>query len=100
VMLLVAGVVAIAGSRLRERLAQETRHELEREARLLATNWPRAPVADSLANSAGAALSRRVTLIDSSGIVVGDSEFDGDDLRHLQNHATRPEVVEANRTGL
>jgi signal transduction histidine kinase len=43
---------------------------------------------------------RRVTLIDSSGVVVGDSEFDGDDLAHLQNHSTRPEVVEARRTGL
>ena len=100
VLLLVAGVVAIAGSRLAERLAQETRRELEREARLVANDWTRASVADSLANSAGAALSRRVTLIDSAGVVVGDSEFDGEDLRHLQNHATRPEVIEANRTGL
>jgi hypothetical protein len=39
VILLVAGVVAIAGSRLRDRLAQETRRELEREARLVASNW-------------------------------------------------------------
>ena len=100
VILLVAGVVAIAGSRLRDRLAQETRRELEREARLVASNWKPGTSADSLANAAGAALSRRVTLIDSSGVVVGDSEFDGDDLRHLQNHGTRPEVLEANHTGL
>ena len=59
VLLLVAGVVAIAGSRLAERLAQETRRELEREARLVANDWTRASVSDSLANSAGAALSRR-----------------------------------------
>ena len=100
VILLVAVVVAIAGSRLRDRLAQETRRELEREARLVASNWKPGGSADSLANAAGAALSRRVTLIDSSGVVVGDSEFDGDDLKHLQNHASRPEVIEANHTGL
>jgi len=73
VLLLVAGVVAIAGSRLAERLAQETRRELEREARLVANDWTRASVADSLANSAGAALSRRVTLIDSAGHTVTDA---------------------------
>ena len=100
VILLVAGVVAIAGSRLRDRLAQETRRELEREAHLVANEWKPGVPPDSIANAAGAALSRRVTLIDSSGTVVGDSEFDGDDLKHLQNHATRPEVIEAKRTGM
>ena len=48
VILLVAGVVAIAGSRLRDRLAQETRRELEREARLVASNWNPGTSADSL----------------------------------------------------
>jgi signal transduction histidine kinase len=100
VILLVAGVVAIAGSRLRDRLAQETRRELEREARLVASEWKSGLPPDSIANAAGAALTRRVTLIDSSGTVVGDSEFDGDDLKNLQNHATRPEVIEAKRTGM
>ena len=100
VILLVAGVVAIAGSRLRDRLAQETRRELEREARLVASEWKSGVPPDSIANAAGAALTRRVTLIDSSGTVVGDSEFDGDDLKSLQNHATRPEVIEAKRTGM
>jgi len=100
VIVLVAGVVAIAGSRLRDRLAQETRRELEREARLVANDWRSTESSDSLANVAGAALQRRVTLIDSSGVVLGDSEFDGDDLHHLQNHSTRPEVIDAQRTGL
>jgi two-component system phosphate regulon sensor histidine kinase PhoR len=100
IILLVAGVVLIAGGRLRETLAQETRRELEREARLVAAQWRVGPDPDSLADAAGTALSRRVTLIDSSGVVVGDSEFDGDDLHHLQNHANRPEVVDAHNTGL
>jgi len=100
VLVLVIGVVAIAGSRLRNRLADETRRELEREARLVATEWRAGIDADSLANVAGAALGRRVTLIDSTGVVRGDSEFDGEDLHHLQNHSTRPEVIAAKATGI
>jgi two-component system phosphate regulon sensor histidine kinase PhoR len=100
VLVLVAGVVAIAGGRLRNRLADETRRELEREARLVATEWRAGMNADSLANLAGAALGRRVTLIDSTGVVRGDSEFDGEDLLHLQNHSTRPEVVDAKAKGV
>jgi signal transduction histidine kinase len=100
VMVLLTGIVAIAGSRLRNRLEKETVSELEREARLVATGWTTRVDADSFANAAGAALGRRVTLIDSTGVVVGDSEFDGEDLRHLQNHATRPEVIEARAHGV
>ena len=100
VLVLVLGVVAIAGGRLRNRLADETRRELEREARLVATAWRPGIDADSLADSAGAALERRVTLIDSTGVVRGDSEFDGDDLHQLQNHSTRPEVVAARTSGV
>ena len=100
VLVLVVGVVAIAGSRLSRRLADETRRELEREARLVATAWRPGVDADSLADVAGTALQRRVTLIDSTGVVRGDSEFDGEDLHQLQNHSTRPEVVAARASGL
>ena len=100
VVVLVVGVVAIAGSRLSHRLADETRRELEREARVVAAAWRPGIDADSLANVAGAALGRRVTLIDSTGVVRGDSEFDGEDLQHLQNHSTRPEVIAARASGI
>ncbi|MFI5229175.1 MAG: ATP-binding protein [Gemmatimonadales bacterium] len=100
VLALVAGIVAIAGSRLSNRLADETRRELEREARVVGAEWRAGIDADSLANVAGQALGRRVTLIRADGVVIGDSEFDDDDLHHLQNHSTRPEVIEANRTGV
>jgi signal transduction histidine kinase len=99
ILALVVGVVAIAGSRLRNRLAEETRQELEREARLVGAQWYAGINADSLADAAGAALGRRVTLIDSTGVVRGDSEFDDDALRSLQNHLTRPEVVGAHDSG-
>jgi two-component system, OmpR family, phosphate regulon sensor histidine kinase PhoR len=100
VLVLVIGIVAIAGSRLQSRLTEETQRELEREARIVGAGWHSGVNADSLANVAGAALGRRVTLIDSTGVVDGDSEFDGESLRHLQNHSTRPEVIEARRTGV
>ncbi len=100
VVLLVAVVVLIAGNRLANRLAGETQSDLEREARLVASEWHAAMNDDSLADAAGAALGRRVTLIRPDGKVVGDSEFSGDDLEQLQNHFTRPEVADAREHGL
>ncbi len=100
VIILVAGIVAIAGSRLQTRLADENFHELEREARVVATLWRPGLDADSLADAVGGALGRRVTLIDSSGVVLGDTEFSGDALHQLQNHSTRPEVIGARAGGI
>jgi signal transduction histidine kinase len=100
VLVLVTGVVAIAGGRLQRRLADETRRELEREVRLVAIEWHAGVRPDSLADAAGDALGRRVTLIDSAGVVIGDSEFHGEELHNLQNHSTRPEVVAARAHGV
>lgn len=100
VVILVTGIVVIAGKRLEDRLSDETRRGLEREARLVGVAWTPATNADSLADAAGHALGRRVTLIDSSGTVVGDSEFDRDGLSRLENHATRHEVIEARAIGV
>ena len=100
VVLLVAAVVALSGGRLETRLVEETTAELTREARLIGLTWKRGIDTDALADSAGVALQRRVTLIDSSGVVRGDSHFNGEELQHLENHATRPEVVAARQSGL
>jgi signal transduction histidine kinase len=100
VVLLVAVVVLIAGNRLANRLAGETQSELEREARLVGSEWHAGMNDDSLADAAGAALGRRVTLIRPDGKVVGDSQFSGDDLEQLQNHFTRPEVADAREHGI
>src|SRR5581483_7867230 len=97
---LVVGIVVIAGNRLQTRLFDETTRELEREARVIATEWHPGIDSDSLANVAGAALGRRATLIDSTGVVLGDSEFDGPALHALQNHSTRPEVIDAKANGV
>jgi signal transduction histidine kinase len=96
---LVTLVVAILDGRLRLRFYEESSAQLVREARLVAAQWRPGLSVDSLANAAGRALGHRVTLIDSSGVVVGDSEFDTPALERLENHLTRPEVLEAARSG-
>ncbi len=95
VSVLVLAVVAIAGGRLRARLAAEQRDELLRDARLVASQWRGGVDADALADTAGRALDYRVTLIGADGTVLGDSQFDGAELRRLENHSARPEVVAA-----
>src|SRR5689334_17396951 len=102
--LLIVGVflvvaVLLSGQRLRSQLVQLTATQLAREARVVALQWQPGSDADQLANALGAALGHRVTLIDSSGHVLGDSEFDGPALAALQNHSNRPEVIAARRDG-
>ena len=97
---LVAAIFLLAGNRLEQRLADETSTELTRQGRLIGISWRAIEEADPLADSAGAALRRRVTLIDTGGIVRGDSHFDGEELRNLENHRTRPEVIEARSRGI
>ena len=53
---LVVLVVALLDARLHTRLLEESRLGLEREARLVATQWTPAVSADALADAAGAAL--------------------------------------------
>lgn len=97
---LAALIVTVVDRQFTARLSEDATTFLAREARLVGELWEREPEdPDALADRTGAALGRRVTLVDSEGRVVGDSEFDGEPLSALQNHATRPEIVAANRTG-
>ncbi len=94
----IVGVVAERGLRARElsRIERnlEVRAGLVREA--LGAE-PRTDVAslDAMADEAGEAAHARVTLIERSGRVVGDSEVPTELLPTLQNHADRPEVIAA-----
>ena len=100
IVVLVVAILAIVDNRLHDSIAADNGNSLEREGRFVAAQWLAGANPDSLANVAGRALARRVTLIDSTGVVVGDSEFDGPALHRLQNHLFRPEVVEATRSGV
>jgi len=97
---MVISVVLIIDNQLHSNIVEQTTHDLAGEARLVATEWRPDVDPDSLADQAGAATGHRITLIDSTGHVVGDSEFDGPALQALENHATRPEVVAARQTGI
>jgi two-component system phosphate regulon sensor histidine kinase PhoR len=97
---MVVSVVVIIDSQLHTSITDQTTHDLAGEARLLAGQWKPGVDADSLADEAGLATGHRVTLIDSTGHVVGDSDFDGPALQRLENHSTRPEVVDAIKAGV
>jgi signal transduction histidine kinase len=89
-------IVTFVDRQLRDRLHDDAAEYLASEARLVGVLWQRDGThPDSLADRVGGALGRRVTLVDPAGVVVGDSEFDGEALRGLQNHLSRPEVQEA-----
>jgi two-component system phosphate regulon sensor histidine kinase PhoR len=97
---MVISVVLIIDNQIYSSIVEQTTHDLAGEARFVATQWRPGVDPDSLADLAGLATGHRITLIDSTGHVVGDSEFDGPALQALENHATRPEVVAARQTGL
>jgi len=98
VIVLVLAVVVIIDQRLHARIVEQTVSELAREAQFVAAEWRSTFSSDDLADAAGRALEHRVTLINDKGVVVGDSQFDGDALHALENHASRPEVAAAWRS--
>ena len=97
----VGGLTLAADGWLRESLETSLRQELERETRLLAATL----VADgedlpATARHLGRLIGHRVTFIDSTGRVVGDSDFDDASLDLLDNHLDRPEVRDALARGM
>jgi two-component system phosphate regulon sensor histidine kinase PhoR len=100
VTVLIVVAVVLSGERLQTQLQQLTESQLANEARFIAQQWQRDANHDALADAAGSALGHRVTLVDSSGRVLGDSEFSGPALEVLQNHNSRPEIVAARQSGL
>ena len=96
----VIGSITAADVLLRRHLQGEIAAGLEHDARMIAalapadsSRWP------EFARLAGVQLGRRVTLIDSSGRVRGDTDFERDALPRLENHAGRPEVRTALASG-
>jgi two-component system phosphate regulon sensor histidine kinase PhoR len=100
VTVMVVSVVVIIDNQIHSSITDQARHDLAGEARLLATEWKPGVDPDVLADEAGVATGHRITLIDSTGRVVGDSEFDGPALESLENHSTRPEIAAAREHGV
>jgi two-component system phosphate regulon sensor histidine kinase PhoR len=103
---LLAALALYLGAADRASRLAELRAELALDARVLAAETPARAIAardlravDAWANREGALFDRRVTVIGADGAVLGDSQVGRDSLRGLENHASRPEVVEARATG-
>ncbi|MDQ4081046.1 MAG: ATP-binding protein [Gemmatimonadota bacterium] len=88
-------VVALSERGLRSGMIRAMTDRMDADARMIGTLWRPGLDADSLADAAGELLGFRVTLIDSTGIVIGDSHFDAPALARLESHARRPEIVAA-----
>ncbi len=88
-------VIALSERGLRDGMLRAMTDRMEADARLLGALWRPRVNADSLADATAALLGFRVTLIDTTGTVIGDSQFDPPALARLENHAARPEIVAA-----
>ena len=55
---------------------------------------------DVEADAIGGVIGARVTFVTADGAVVGDSDLNHEQLRTVENHANRPEVEAAHRSGL
>lgn len=87
-----AGLFWWLGRDLKPRLMAFSEMDMERAARLVAEEIGERPFSDSLADTLGRVVGLRVTLIDDTGRVRGDSEVPVTRLPAVENHATRPEV--------
>jgi two-component system, OmpR family, phosphate regulon sensor histidine kinase PhoR len=95
---------ALVSWSVRRDLEQRIEHQLAAEAKMAAEILSHRAVAteaelDEEANELGKILGARVTFIAADGRVVGDSELTLEQLRTTENHAQRPEVVEARQQG-
>ena len=105
VALLGAGLYGYLSLSLEDDLVASIRGHLQDEARiaaLMAAMEIGDPHRDAaaLTRAVAQAVRARVTVIASDGQVTGDSELSGAELAKLENHAGRPEVVQARQNGV
>src|SRR5687767_9971190 len=97
--------IALLSYHVRRAVSERIERSLVSEARLAAETLSHRSAAtpaelDAEADALGRLTPARVTFIAKDGTVVGDSQVALDALRMLENHGSRPEVVEARRSGL
>jgi len=87
---------------LREQIIRHLRdslfHQVAVLGEVISDRWSQTdPLADSdkLAQFLGRKMGLRVTLISPGGLVVGDSEVPTEKVAGLENHADRPEIIQA-----
>jgi two-component system, OmpR family, phosphate regulon sensor histidine kinase PhoR len=105
--------LAVAGVLFAQRIQQRTDAQIENtlvaETRLVAEFVERSSAEaaassiaalDAEADRAGALIGARVTFIAPDGKVVGDSAETLEGIAAMENHGSRPEVIEARQTGI
>jgi two-component system phosphate regulon sensor histidine kinase PhoR len=104
VLLLGAILYGYLSHTLENHLNAEIRDNLFNEARLVKVMSSK-EIADmdrdapTLARTVGKEIKARVSIIASNGKVAGDSELNESELRTLENHANRPEFIQAIERG-
>ena len=99
VILLFASFYLFSSAELRKREIAATRQRMAQEARFLATFLPVAEAGatfDAVCRQLGASLGTRITVLDPSGKVLGDS---AENSALMEDHSGRPEIVAALRAG-
>lgn len=87
-----------AESRIESELLQHAK--LVREGVLMSDRADSITVMEPLADRFGQAIGQRVTIIAGDGRVLGDSDLDEDQVRRIENHGRRPEVMAAMAKGI
>jgi len=87
-----------AESRVESELLQHAK--LVREGVLMSDRADSITVMEPLADRFGQAIGQRVTIIAGDGRVLGDSDLDEDQVRRIENHGRRVEVMAAMAKGI
>lgn len=106
IIIILAGIFLFLQESFEEKTLARITSEMRKETALarsyiLANLQPAMTVADydRLADTIGADLEVRATIIARDGRVLGDSDLTVDEVADVENHADRPEVREAFETG-
>jgi two-component system, OmpR family, phosphate regulon sensor histidine kinase PhoR len=96
---------ALVSWSLRSATSDRIERSLVSQARLAAETmshrqFAAGPELDAEADALGGLVGGRVTLVGKDGIVLGDSELDGESLSTIENHNDRPEIQRARQDGL
>tara|TARA_B100000609_G_scaffold175108_1_gene152187 strand:- start:1612 stop:3474 length:1863 start_codon:yes stop_codon:yes gene_type:complete len=92
-------------SQLRSWMSSQTRSHLLKQAyisrNILQQSNPKEDITkvDKLADTIGKELTSRVTIINKQGRVLGDSKLNYTQLKTLDNHSQRPEILRAQKSG-
>ncbi len=88
-------------SAVNQRIEQSLIAQARLAAETLSHRSPATPAElDAEADDLGRLVSARVTFIAPNGAVIGDSELSATALRSVENHANRPEIIQAGQSGV